>query len=606
MSKEKETKNEVISSVDDNVKHQTMPTSSIIDEQREAVLVVGDWVVDEYWFLVRHYSDISSHTGFVHYRLACDKNDPISGLCAAGHVARVFFQLLNEDKEKKGGCVNTNNFGIIGIGKWHANDTEHIKHLIHSKGKESENTVNLCDAATANFKISHSYCEEPSDIHLQTLDPDSPTTRVVRMYHQKNGGLEQINRVDWEEDNKDNKVKEIDKKNLEQLEALEKTLRIKVKYIVIHDSRKGVVTPDLIDKLNTIFTDAEWFVRSKSRKPEWLESIRDKLKILFIGPEIASNMSPWDSWIIKGNTTDTALEGMGKLPWDDTSATPFDPNGTEPDGHDKRKILTEPIIILISNQHEIIVRTRDYYYTGFSGVVPNSTSQLGWPSAFFASMVHVLCTDRNKSGDDKVVAPECLESKIEWALKKADNYGGVDLPRRNFQLKKYSERELVVYFANRVKTDTEWKYAHRGYGIINEGKVRSKLKEKLSEDLFNKEYPTGPGESTSSPHDVLRLDVWRSTTLLPGYISCISEKRVIINRIGRRLKSFASTENPVRSLSIMLQADPGSGKTLLAKLLAKLFDFEFIRYDITQMIHRDELLDLFDSVARPYPKIVYF
>jgi hypothetical protein len=77
----------------------------------------------------------------------------------------------------------------------------------------------------------------------------------------------------------------------------------------------------------------------------------------------------------------------------------------------------------------------------------------------------------------------------------------------------------------------------------------------------------------------------------------IDEKQEIIDRIGRYLRGFATTASPPRSLSILLQADPGAGKTFLAKTLAKIFGFSFIRYDVTQMIHRDEMLDLFDNVA---------
>jgi hypothetical protein len=47
----------------------------------------------------------------------------------------------------------------------------------------------------------------------------------------------------------------------------------------------------------------------------------------------------------------------------------------------------------------------------------------------------------------------------------------------------------------------------------------------------------------------------------------------------------------------MLHADPGTGKTSLAKALAKAFGFAFIRCDVTQMLQKDDLLDLFDTVA---------
>lgn len=71
----------------------------------------------------------------------------------------------------------------------------------------------------------------------------------------------------------------------------------------------------------------------------------------------------------------------------------------------------------------------------------------------------------------------------------------------------------------------------------------------------------------------------------------------MIARIGSRLRAFKREGSRQSALSILFQADPGSGKTFLAKSLADAFDFEFMRFDITQMIRRDDLLELFDAVA---------
>ena len=57
------------------------------------ILIVGDWFVDEYWFLVRHYSDISSHIGPLHYRIASKPREYVKNLCGAGLVAQVLYRL---------------------------------------------------------------------------------------------------------------------------------------------------------------------------------------------------------------------------------------------------------------------------------------------------------------------------------------------------------------------------------------------------------------------------------------------------------------------------------------------------------------------------------
>lgn len=52
-----------------------------------------------------------------------------------------------------------------------------------------------------------------------------------------------------------------------------------------------------------------------------------------------------------------------------------------------------------------------------------------------------------------------------------------------------------------------------------------------------------------------------------------------------------------KSVSILLEADPGVGKTYLAEKLSDQIKFPLIKHDISQMVQREELLDLFDMIA---------
>ena len=108
------------------------------------IIIVGDWVVDEYWYLVRQHSEISSHTGFVHYRSTSKPTERILDLCSAGHVARVLFDLRTESENK--------NYRIWGIGDWDADDTNNLLHLIHANGE------NKCKASQANYTLNRKLC----------------------------------------------------------------------------------------------------------------------------------------------------------------------------------------------------------------------------------------------------------------------------------------------------------------------------------------------------------------------------------------------------------------------------------------------------------------
>jgi hypothetical protein len=111
-----------------------------------------------------------------------------------------------------------------------------------------------------------------------------------------------------------------------------------------------------------------------------------------------------------------------------------------------------------------------------------------------------------------------------------------------------------------------WKEAREGFGIITEEKVP-------------------------------RVDVWRGCSDLPGYIACIREKRSVVNKVARALSDYQTSGSPRRSLSILLMADPGAGKTSLARALAEKFEFSFVDCDLTQAFGVRAIVDLFDEVS---------
>ena len=113
----------------------------------------------------------------------------------------------------------------------------------------------------------------------------------------------------------------------------------------------------------------------------------------------------------------------------------------------------------------------------------------------------------------------------------------------------------------------EWKHAMEGMGLISR-------------------YP-----------DKKELQVWRASTDLPEYITCVEGKRETRKRIWDKMINFKMNTEANKPCSILLEADPGVGKTFLARRLAEELGFTPIQHDITQMVNREELLDLFDMIA---------
>jgi len=477
------------------------------------ILVVGDWVVDEYWFLVRHQSDISSHVGFSHYRISSTEKDPIFDLCGAGHVARILYDL----RERRHSAYN-----LFGLGNWNKNDTEFIKHLVHSRSHKK------CGAAYSRFHIKFDFCANSPAIALSTLNPDGPTNRVVRQYHEENVGIEQINRVDWEQQRR-SQHNVYDKKSLEKLDLPPKD---ECYAILVHDLTKGMVQKELIDFLNNRYPNARWFIRSKQINPlpAWINIIENSIELFVVGPEVAAILNPWGSWLYNGKITLKASNIIKDLPGKN--------------------------VILLSDRREVVARTNfsEKCITGRSLVKASPLTQPGWPSSFYASLVYIMLTQKSN----------LHESRVSSAIHDADKLGGVSIPANIGDDKEPLRAPVCANYAWE-KEIKKWEQAQEDLGIIKEN-----------------------GE--------LRLDVWRGSPLLPGYVTCIGKKQEIITRIAKKLRIFKKRGLQSRSLSIMLRADPGSGKTFLAKSLADAFNFHFVRYDVTQMIHRDELIELFDNI----------
>jgi ATPase family associated with various cellular activities (AAA) len=230
------------------------------------------------------------------------------------------------------------------------------------------------------------------------------------------------------------------------------------------------------------------------------------------------------------------------------------------------KDLPGKTVALVSDKREIVVResASGHCFTGQSNAIPTAITELGWASSLFACLVSI------KHDTAKALAADDLSQLLGWA----DDMAGLPEPGSQWPtlaLGPKANRPDIKDTLWNIEI-SEWGEALRDHGIVRK------------------------------PSGQVCLEVWRGSTYLPGYIACIRRKREIINRIGLRLISFRKEAFPSRSLSIMLQADPGAGKTLLAKCLAKGYGFYFLHYDITQMLHRDDLIELFDVVATKQAK----
>lgn len=471
------------------------------------VIVVGDWVIDEYWFLVQHHSRMASHTGLKHFRLGSESEQEIIDLCGAGHVARVLTKL-------RGGH---DGYSLVGLGNWNEEDTETIAHLVHAHDNPD------CPVNSPGFRLVRRCCTQRPDLTLLSLAPDGATIRVIRQYHRRHDGIEQLNRIDWEAPDQSGPELKIKALGLPKPAAGARVV------IAVDDLRKGVVTKDVVRQLRDYYSSAIWCIRSKVLRPDWLDLVEDRIALLLLGPEIAAQLSPWGSWISHNSITLQALNILKELPGNN--------------------------VVMVSDRKEIVARTGERCLIARSLSTLSSLTDLGFPTGVFAAL-----TDSVFRSD---AVNQLAVTDFEQAIVTAEKLSGATLASmlEKPKLETPSISESPWSFEH-----SQWDSARVDLGLIQRD-------------------------------DGWHLDVWRASAVLGGYVACIEEKEMIISELGRAIASFRRTPSHHGPLSILIGADPGAGKTYLARRLAEAFDFTLLRYDITQMLHRDDLLELFDSIA---------
>jgi cytidylate kinase len=593
------------------------------------VLVLGDWFIDEYWFIARHESEISSHTGPAHFRIVSDLGDAVRDLCGAGLVARVLYELrrhqapalpvkipdrdeswinaLNffldkyhknpehidkivKDSLAKLAHIITNpssgriddhlrtqmqddlffilnkDYRICGTGIWNSADTEIIRHYIHARclTDEPAGGVATGSAVRAGFQLMTQLCDHAVDINLCTLKPahgghtvDEATVRIIRTYQFGKDKFKMVSRIDWE-------PRRDPERGCPRAAAVSACLgRLNAPDVVLLDDHlKGLTRTGIIEELATKpkAISPEWFVRTKDKSilsehpAPWFEAIKHSggLELLAVGPDIASRRYP-----------------MGRLFTSTTSRHLLTRRSYELLLDLKRQTSAKNLVIA-SDLMELIILAHDgkcYCARSPAGAEDIDLKKINWTTAFFASLVHQMLAGHWAATDK--------EGAISAAIIDAHQHCGVKVPESVYfkcgmSASREHEPQKTYPLGEWKDIQTEWQQATAGLGLVEceiDGRKR------------------------------LCLQVWRAKTDLPGYIACIEQKRDAIGRIWQAIKSFKIQGGAERPLSILLEADPGVGKTFLAESLAKTAGCRLIHYDITQMIHREELLDLFDSVA---------
>ncbi len=537
------------------------------------ILVVGDWVIDEDWVMMTESSETSAkqsderhfHTAF------SDLNVATKRLCGASLTASAIKGYI---KLNKIDAVN-----VFGMGVWQPEDNDYMEQLFQEDALRGSNPFQISEPIKT--------VTNPNDKNLFNLarkDDTCSTTRVVRTFIGHQGTLlKSMSRYDWHLEWKPKstvrRLKEIIEKRIqENLEEM-KRRGVVLDAILLADFNKGLITDELIisltNKINELKSDngLTWFYRSKQLiPPKWYDHLSQHITkkdefIQFIDPRIAKKYAEGQPLIYGTEITPDGLKFLkqyiSEVPrpkmailFHDNSCIAYDA-GEEPE---KSKIW-----VLRSNEEPTYL-TR------------------GRSSIFLASLVvmhlgnkkkHLINIDKEYNfGENCAVA---LANGIKWCHDCLSIWNtGKNISQVSADIKK------AIHFTK------------PGSNI--------KISKAISWVKYNKEWDDTKKEQNSgciSKYDNdLRLEVWRAHTILNDYTVLDDNRKENILNLTNTIRAFLELDDndKRRPLISLVKAGPGSGKTFLAKCLARHFGLELFECNLAQLTGLEGLSHFFDQV----------
>ena len=521
------------------------------------VLVVGDWLVDEHWVVGKHRAFSSSRTGRDHSRALHQHTSSVRSLCGAGQVASILHQATDP--------TGSHPFQISGIGLWHRGDEAVLAQMLRPEFNIGQ---------TPHILLPQPTPERQSDnVRLYNLacgDVTVGTTRVIRIYTRAEDKPDLKQRVDWELPLTASDHECILSRVNETLKALEPRKR-PIGHIVIKDLGKGVISKELVDYLRAKFPKAVWYISSKRWLPEWLSEQQlpaEQVRLILI-PHLAARSAirygaiSSASWVTtEGVPTADALDAMDYL------ARIF--------RHSRLVVLPEGMRLLAREPGESTNIVLGH-------VIPSASAADSLPftpmaSVFFPALVaHMITSSQHgrfgaqleaaihftgqwQSAENRRLIHEDWHPAPEQVLKLTNEHANRNVPLRN----------VLTFNWRRARED--WAAAYTKLGIVS----------------------VPAADSKSCPE----FQIWRATTELDGYVTCIKAKRSQILRLveaGSTMASLSREER--RSKSFLIIDSPGSGKSYMVDCLAKTLKLQTLKFNITQMRTRQDLTSCFEAIA---------
>lgn len=552
--------------------------SSYQCQQSINVLVVGDWIIDEDWVMMPERSETSAkQVDEKHFHTVFDELDVATKrLCGASLTASAIRGYLDKKNSNKA------DLNVFGMGVWYPKDDDYLEQLFQEDALQGTNPFNIC--RPTNVGVGR---DEKRLFNLARENDKCSTTRVVRTFLGHPGTLpKSMSRYDWhlkwEPELKGSTFREtIEKRIQENLNEI-KEKEVTFDAIVLADFNKGLITEDLImsltEKIQSLKSDKglTWFFRSKQLEtPKWYKDFSQKMGegdkfIQFVDPRLAKKYAEGKQLIYGAEITSEGLEFL--------------------ETHKPEHIPKPKMAVLFHDNSCIAYEEGDDSEKSNIWVLRSNEKPAyltrGRSSIFLASLVimelakkkgFLINSDQGYSfGENCSIA---LSNGVQWcndclAIWKRKKVGKIMQVSANI-------KKAIQY----IEAGSNVKLSHP-YSWSKITKEWSQVKSKQNSCCI----------SNSSKE--LRLEVWRAHTILNDYTALDDKRKENILNLNNSIRAFLELEDKEkkRPSFSLVKAEPGSGKTFLAKCLAKNFGLELFECNVAQLTGLEGLTHFFDQV----------
>jgi hypothetical protein len=570
---------------------QSSASPSNIEYKKSQILIVGDLFIDENWLMARSENYHSTNVGHFHYGSTLeDANISVLSLCGIASVMKI---LGAPDKEDIN-FINpiTQRMDLLCIGSWNPNDEMALKCILCPyKSEEVKITPftltglktppNNDKELICHYRNNNSNCEKPPviiNLLPKSNTSQSSTHRIYRVY--EGYGSDQprlLYRYDWKLENEytDDDLKRLENEDLSKFKNVEA--------IIIVDHGWGVITPKLIERLYSKFHNVPWYVRMKLADRPWMEILKEKkkrLRLIVTDEQFINYFYGVRVWRQGGKIGRGSLEILGELmglniykhgepiasrfPFAENVAILFEDNSAIAGSRitEKDEFLDEK-------------GTNVFYIPPPQGI--KKPIQVGRTSVFFNTLLYA---DLNGIPDTKLnsknISINCgwaLNNMYRWTKECTDawtNKKPADLSGPFNNVITWPKPEGIsrpdIINENYQKSWDEWNESSKYLGIIKSN---------------------GPDE----------IQLWRAFGTISDYICPGGEKRTDINTLLSSLNMYLRQKAPNSPFNCLFLAEPGWGKSYLAKTISDHFNLVFLEYSIAQMASTADLTNSFKDIV---------